>query len=234
MSNSLQNVSKFTLTCQQLSAWRAQFFALPLNRLAQNVCTASDPIGACLSPDAKVLWVPGKERCAVPDLVKATAEGPNWICTGLDLLRLAMPKECELSVPYLVYWHKLERCNYFLNCVVELLERCEPLEGRTFQYMMKHAVPDGGSWHMFANLVQKYGVMPHKCYLASWSATRSLHLNRMLKSKVGEEHVQLNPNHSIYPCFSVFYCSCTSSAASCMHNSHSMATAIVCTRWWSS
>lgn len=186
MSYSPRNSSRFTLSTQQLSVWRSQFFALPLNRLAQNVCTASDPISACLSSEAKVQWVPGKERFAVPEPIKSTTESPNWISSGLDLLRLAMHKECELSVPYIVYWHKLERCNYFLNCVVELLARCEPLEGRTFQYLMKHAVPDGGSWQMFANLVQKYGVMPSKCYLASWSSTRSLHLNRMLKSKVGD------------------------------------------------
>ncbi|KAH8421027.1 hypothetical protein KR222_004434 [Zaprionus bogoriensis] len=192
MSEIPQNDTTFTLSSPQLSAWRSQFFALPLNRLAQNVCTTSDPIGACLRPEAKLLSVGGKERYGVPDLIKATGEGPNWICTGLDLLRLAMPKECELSVPYLVYWQKLERCNYFLNSVVELLARCEPLDGRTFQYLMKHAVPDGGTWHMFANLVQKYGVMPSKCYLASWSSTRSLHLNKMLKSKLHEFSSQLH------------------------------------------
>lgn len=226
------NSPRFTLSYRQLSAWRSQFFALPLNRLAQNVCTASDPITACLSSDAKIQWVPGKERYAVPDSIKSTTDGPNWISTGLDLLRLAMQKECELSVPYIVYWHKLERCNYFLNCVVELLARCEPLEGRTFQYMMKHAVPDGGSWQMFANLVQKYGVMPNKCYLASWSSTRSLHLNRMLKSKVGERNYQLNPNLILYM-VSSSPGSYTSSAASCMHSSPSMATATIFCPWWS-
>jgi len=113
----------------------------------------------------------------------ATITGPNWICAGLDLLRLAMEKNCELSVAYLIYWNKLERCNYVLTSVMELLAQCEPLDGRTFRYLMKHTVPDGGNWQMFVNLVNKYGVMPKKCYLASWSSSRTLHLNKMLKSK---------------------------------------------------
>ncbi|KAH8299890.1 hypothetical protein KR044_007287, partial [Drosophila immigrans] len=177
---------KFALSRAQLDRWRSQFYALPLNRLAQNICTSGDPIRACLRQKALTLATPGKMRHELENVIKPTVEGPNWLCAGLDLLRLAMKKECELSVPYLFYWHKLERCNYVLNAVVELLERCEPLEGRTFQYLMKHLVPDGGNWQMFVNLVQKYGIMPHKCYFVSWSSSRSLHLNKMLKSKLHE------------------------------------------------
>ncbi|KAM8713336.1 hypothetical protein ACLKA7_013621 [Drosophila subpalustris] len=165
---------------------------MPLNRLAQNVCTASDPIKACLRQDARTWAIPGKMRHELDSGIKATVEGPNWLCSGLDLLRLAMKKDCELSVPYLIYWHKLERCNYVLNSVVQLLEQCEPLEGRTFQYLMKHTVPDNGNWQMFANLVRKYGIMPKVCYLASWSSSRTLHLNKMLRSKLHEFSSQLH------------------------------------------
>ncbi|XP_062133839.1 bleomycin hydrolase [Drosophila sulfurigaster albostrigata] len=177
---------KFALSRVQLDRWRSQFYATPLNRLAQNICTTSDPIRACLRQDLTTLAMPGKIQHKLEKVIKPTADGPNWLCAGLDLLRLAMKKDCELSVPYLFYWHKLERCNYVLNSVVELLERCEPLDGRTFQYLMKHLVPDGGNWQMFVNLVQKYGIMPHKCYFVSWSASRSLHLNKMLRSKLHE------------------------------------------------
>ncbi|KAH8355026.1 hypothetical protein KR093_004163, partial [Drosophila rubida] len=183
---------KFALSRDQLDRWRSQFYALPLNRLAQNICTGNDPIRACLRQDASTGHVPGKTRHDLQKVIKPTVDGPKWLCAGLDLLRLAMKKDCELSVPYLFYWHKLERCNYVLNAVVELLERCEPLDGRTFQYLMKHVVPDGGNWQMFVNLVQKYGIMPHKCYFVSWSASRSHHLNKMLRSKLHEFSSQLH------------------------------------------
>lgn len=192
INGSLQSSARFALNKSQFNSWRSQFYALPLNRLAQNICTVSNPISACLRQDAKTLFIPGKIRHELDNVVKATVDGPNWICAGLDLLRLAMEKDCDLSVAYLKYWHKLERCNYVLNSVVELLAQCEPLDGRTFQYLMKHTVPDGGNWQMFVNLVKKYGILPKKCYLASWSSSRTLHLNKMLKSKLHEFSSQLH------------------------------------------
>ncbi|XP_034477834.1 bleomycin hydrolase [Drosophila innubila] len=192
INESPKNAASLTLDNSQFASWRSQFYSLPLNRLAQNVCTASDPIKACLRQDAKTVAIPGKVRHELDNAIKATVDGPNWLCTGLDLLRLAMKKDCELSVAYLIYWHKLERCNYVLNSVIELLAQCEPLDGRTFQYLMKHTVPDGGNWQMFVNLVQKYGIMPKMCYLASWSSSRTLHLNKMLRSKLHEFSSQLH------------------------------------------
>ncbi|EDW10189.1 bleomycin hydrolase isoform X1 [Drosophila mojavensis] len=186
------NAASYALQSSQLSKWRSEFFSLPLNRLAQNVCTSGDPIRACQRANLQGLTVGGKEHHEVARLKKSTVDGPNWICTGLDLLRHGLRKDYELSAPYLFYWHKLERCNYFLNTVIECLACGEPVEGRTFRYLMKHTVPDGGNWQMFVNLVKKYGVMPKQCYLASWSSTRTLHLNRMLKSKLHEFSSQLH------------------------------------------
>ncbi|EDW00765.1 bleomycin hydrolase [Drosophila grimshawi] len=191
MSETLPNTNSFPLNRSQLSTWRCQFFALPNNQLAQNICTIFDPIVASLR-DTQELVLHGEEHHELNKLNKCTIGGPNWICTGLDLLRLGMCKDCELSAPYLFYWHKLERCNYFLNTVADLLACCEPVDGRTFQYLMKHAVPDAGNWQMFVNLIQKYGVMPKECYRPSWSSTCTRHLNMMLKSKLHEYCSQMH------------------------------------------
>ncbi|ALC42248.1 CG13423 [Drosophila busckii] len=185
--------SNFTLSSGQLTDWRSQFYASPMNRLAQNICAGFDPIDACRRPEQTLSLTTAVGRhFEVSNMVKPTVDGPKWICAGLDLLRQAMEPECELSAAYLFYWHKLERSHYVLQTVANLLERCEPLDGRTFQYVMKHLVPDGGNWQMFVNLVSKYGVMPKSCYLASWSAKRTLQLNRLLKSKLHEFSSQLH------------------------------------------
>lgn len=132
-------------------------------------------------------------RCENLDRVEQAGQGhyrwSGWICTGLDLLcqemdrKLPLPLDFELSAAHLFFWHKLERCNYFLWTVADLLMRCEPLDGRCFRNLMKNPVPDGGNWQMFVNLVKKYGVMPKKCYLHS--TLRTTKLNLILKSKVG-------------------------------------------------
>ncbi|XP_017072673.1 bleomycin hydrolase isoform X2 [Drosophila eugracilis] len=181
----------FPLTEAQLSAWCSAFYESPQNRLAQNVCTARDPINMCQRSPADLCSdvSGGKTWHEVDSQKKATSGGPGWICTGLDLLRqemdkkMPLPADFELSAAHLFFWHKLERCNYFLWTVADLLMQCEPLDGRCFRNFMKNAVPDGGNWQMFKNLVKKYGVMPKKCYLAS---QRSLKMNSILRSKLRE------------------------------------------------
>ncbi|XP_017003210.3 bleomycin hydrolase [Drosophila takahashii] len=181
----------FLLTEPQWSAWCSAFYESPQNRLAQNVCTARDPINVCLRSEAELcsLVQGNKTWHEVDTQGKGTTGGPGWICTGLDLLRQEMdrkfplPSDFEFSAAHLFFWHKLERCNYFLWTVADLLMQCEPLDGRCFRHFMKNAVPDGGNWQMFVNLVKKYGVMPKKCYL---STQRSRKMNTMLRSKLRE------------------------------------------------
>ncbi|XP_043644286.1 bleomycin hydrolase [Drosophila teissieri] len=181
----------FSLTEPQWSAWCAAFYESSLNRLAQNVCTARDPIAVSLRSEADLCSAPTgvKSWQEIGPQGKATSGGPGWICTGLDLLRqemdrkMPLPLDFELSAAHLFFWHKLERCNYFLWTVADLLMRCEPLDGRCFRNFMKNAVPDGGNWQMFVNLVKKHGVMPKKCYL---STQRTQKMNLILKSKLRE------------------------------------------------
>lgn len=195
---------QFPLTDRQLSEWRFDFYGSPRNRLAQNVCTARNPVNACLRSAAELSTVldGGKKWYEVSATGKATTGGPGWICTGLDLLRLEfvknfpVPVDFEFSTGHLVFWHKLERCNYFLCTVSDLLQRCEPLDGRNFRHLMKHAIPDGGNWHMFVNLVRKHGVMPKSCYLAS-KPKSGTQLNKILRSKVGMLFLAMDLSHQI-------------------------------------
>lgn len=180
----------FPLTEEQVSAWRTDFYESPHNRLAQNVCTARDPMQACLKSPAVLssLGSGVKTWHTVTGPGKATTGGPGWICAGLDMLRLGMdkniplPADFELSAGHLFFYHKMERCNYFLRKVVELLDSFEPLDGRLFKHLMKNAVPDGGNFHMFMNLVKKYGVMPRSCYLKNTTGVAKV--NKILRSKV--------------------------------------------------
>ncbi|XP_016957149.1 bleomycin hydrolase [Drosophila biarmipes] len=181
----------FPLSEPQWSAWCSAFYESPQNRLAQNVCTARDPINVCLRPEADLCSTVSGDKTwhEVDTQGKGTTGGPGWICTGLDVLRqgmdrkLPLPADFELSAAHLFFWHKLERCNYFLWTTADLLMQCEPLDGRCFRHFMKSAVPDGGNWQMFVNLVKKYGVMPKKCYLSN---QRTRRMNIMLRSKLRE------------------------------------------------
>ncbi|KAH8291473.1 hypothetical protein KR054_012170 [Drosophila jambulina] len=193
----------FSLTKQKVSTWRANFYDSAHNRLAQNVCTAHGPMQVALnSPVVQNSLGSGvKTWHTVTGPGKATTGGPGWICTGLDMLRLGMdkmiplPADFELSAGHLFFYHKLERCNYFLRKVCDLLERREPLDGRLFHHLMKNPVPDGGNFHMFVNLVKKYGVMPRSCYLHNTSAI--VKVNKILRSKLREYACRLHTQFTV-------------------------------------
>jgi bleomycin hydrolase len=79
--------------------------------------------------------------------------------------------EFELSQAYLFYWNKLEKANFFLEQAIETAS--EDLEGRLVQELLKSPVGDGGQWDMVANLIGKYGLVPHEIYPDSYSAMNS-------------------------------------------------------------
>ena len=79
---------------------------------------------------------------------------------------------------------QLERCNYFLNQMVELARRKEEPEGRLVSFLLQDPICDGGQWDMVANVIKKHGVMPKKCFPESYSCENSRRMNSILKSKV--------------------------------------------------
>lgn len=95
-------------------------------------------------------------------------------------------EEFEFSQGYMFYWDKIERCHYYLNNIVEASQRGEDVEGRLISFLLYDPTCDGGQWDMFCNLVNKYGLMPKKCFLESFSCEASLHMNTILKSKLRE------------------------------------------------
>ena len=97
--------------------------------------------------------------------------------------------EFQLSQAYLFFWDKLEKANYFLESVLDTVE--EPLNGRLLQELMSSPVGDGGQWDMVANLVQKYGLVPHDLYPDAWNAESSSLMSQLITTKLREDAVRL-------------------------------------------
>ena len=95
----------------------------------------------------------------------------------------------QLSQAYLFFWDKLEKANYFLESILDTLD--EPLDGRLLQRLMEQPVGDGGQWDMVANLVQKYGLVPHDLYPDSFNAESSALMDRLITTKLREDAVRL-------------------------------------------
>ncbi|KAJ8957929.1 hypothetical protein NQ318_001926 [Aromia moschata] len=164
------------------------------NILAQNVCSRVDPFEVCLSrktlEETQHIFNHKIEAEAKP-VTNQKSSGRCWLFAALNVIRLPFIKhfnleDFEFSQGYLFFWDKIERCNFFLNNVVETAARNEPVDGRLASFLLSDPTTDGGQWDMLVNLVNKHGLMPKKNFPETYSCESSLRMNQLLKSKLRE------------------------------------------------
>ena len=159
------------------------------------------------------------------EVTNQKASGRCWLFAATNVLRerIAQTRNLEnfeLSQSYLAFWDKFERCNYFLESILETADL--PTTDRTVMHILSTGVHDGGQWDMFANIVRKYGVVPKDVYDETYqsSNTRNMNaqLNRALKvaaaklrkmtaEKADEAAIQAEKNKALDAIYG-FLCSC--------------------------
>ena len=95
------------------------------------------------------------------------ASGRCWIFAATNVCREIIASKCnmnnfELSQSYLAFYDRLEKANYLLESVIELIDK--DYDDRTLAFLLQNGVGDGGQWDMFVNLVNKYGLCPKNVY----------------------------------------------------------------------
>ena len=90
----------------------------------------------------------------------------------------------ELSQAYLFFWDKMEKCNYFLEQILDTADL--DLDSRLVQTIVGTPINDGGQWDMVRNLVDKYGLVPQDLYPDSVNAKASSTVNQVLSNKLRE------------------------------------------------
>lgn len=109
--------------------------------------------------------------------------GRCWIFAGLNVLREEIAsnynvEKFELSQNYVAFYDKLEKCNYFLENIVNLLDR--KVDDRLFSFILARGIEDGGQWDMFANIVRKYGVVPKSAYEETYQSENTNEIDDIL------------------------------------------------------
>ncbi|KAJ1949537.1 bleomycin hydrolase, partial [Linderina pennispora] len=115
------------------------------------------------------------------------SSGRCWLFAGLNMLRQGMMnehnlEELELSQPYLFFYDKLEKANWFLENILTTID--DDLEGRVVQYLLKDPVGDGGQWDMFVALIEKYGVVTKAAYPETFHTSSSGQMDKLITSKL--------------------------------------------------
>jgi len=179
-------VSPTPLTEQDVELLRKEFDARPVNRLFQNAVTTSPITKVAL--DRSIVTATDRSMSHRLDKWSATSQeksGRCWMFAGLNLLRAGVMealgvKDFELSQNYPFFWDKLERCNYFLESMVQLAD-C-PADDRTLSWLLQDVMGDGGQWNMFAAVVRKYGVVPKSVMPETDSSSNTAAMNKNLRT----------------------------------------------------
>jgi len=114
------------------------------------------------------------------------SSGRCWIFAGLNMLRrriikkLDLPNSFQFSQSYLFFYDKLERMNYNIALLRKWIDAGKTKSSREVQHLLKEPFGDGGQWAMFANLIDKYGVVPQYAYPESFHSSNSRGVNTAL------------------------------------------------------
>lgn len=122
--------------------------------------------------------------------LKATDQGQSgrcWMFAALNTFRHFLIKALDLdsfefSETYLFFWDKFERCNYYMQWFIDHPEFSS--DSREVEYMVMYYMGDGGWWNTFANVVNKYGLIPKNRMNETITSQDSEDLNQILKNTI--------------------------------------------------
>ena len=178
-----------------LNELRAGYTATEAQKAARNAL-AVNPISE-LSVNADNLAMIDthfSHRVKTKGITDQQQSGRCWLFTGLNVLRAKMIDEqglpsMEFSQNYLFFYDQLEKCNLFLQGVIDT--RHLPMDDRQVEWLFKNPLNDGGQFTGVSNLVMKYGVVPAEVMPENYQSNNTAAMSSLLKLKLREFGLQL-------------------------------------------
>ena len=158
------NIVNFEIDQKELKDFKTNYEKDTKNKVVKNALTKN--------PISEIVYDAKNEKDVINDfsievktlpVCNQKQSGRCWIFAACNFLREKIAYELnvnnfELSQNYIAFFDKLEKANYLLASIVDLIAS-EPDE-RVLMHVLVNGVGDGGQWDMFVNLVKKYGVVP--------------------------------------------------------------------------
>jgi len=177
------------LSNESLNRYKDKALSNPQIRMARNASIKSNFIDIALDWDA-FRRIDHTFSDVVTGEMKVTnqkSSGRCWGFAGLNLFRIYLGRKYnlkgfEFSQNYFMFWDKMEKSNYFLESILRSAN--EPRDGRLVMHLLSDPIQDGGQWHMFVNLIKKYGVVPKSEMPETYQSSASMRMNRMITRKL--------------------------------------------------
>lgn len=179
----------------QIQAWSEAYQHSTERRLATRALAASEMHQVMrVQSEADSLRHHFSVEVPTMEVTSQNNSGRCWIFAATNVLRERVAKEknlekFELSQSYLAFWDKFERCNYFLETMLETADL--PTDDRTVSFVLQTGVHDGGQWDMFVNIVNKYGIVPKTVFDETYQSSHTQQLNHYLNRSLKAGAVKL-------------------------------------------
>ena len=125
----------------------------PSNDLAQTVLTNADMTDVLVSR-TRAIQLPHLFNIKTKQEANITnqkASGRCWIFAATNLLRINVMAHYnlttfEFSQSFIFFYDKLEKCNYFLETMIDLAPTQLDAQSRLIQTLFQEPISDGGQW----------------------------------------------------------------------------------------
>lgn len=199
-------MSEKALSASTLEALRQDFDARESNRIAMNAVTSVGINEAAKNFDRARLL--SRRFSTVVDNGSATSQkrsGRCWLFSSLNVARFIAKREMDLkdndfefSQSYAMYFDKLERANYFMEDMKQLIAAGEASDSRLVQFLLHDLMGDGGQWTMAMNIYTKYGAVPKDFFPETASSQNTGEMNTQLRAALRQAvaHMYAHPEQS--------------------------------------
>ncbi|MDA3871749.1 MAG: C1 family peptidase [Candidatus Marinimicrobia bacterium] len=127
------------------------------------------------------------KKLDVKGISNQKSTGRCWLFAGLNIFRPRMIEKYDLenfefSQSYLSFYDKLEKSNLFINQIIKWKDK-DP-ESREVDWLLNHAVGDGGQWNMVIDLIEKYGLVPQYAMPETYTSSHTGDLSYLMRKKL--------------------------------------------------
>lgn len=182
------NVNEETLSCELFSKLEKSYKEDKKNDVIRHALIKNPIVDVVYDNKNEIdtIFIFSNEVKTLP-VCNQKASGRCWIFAGLNVLREIIAKKLnlrnfELSQNYIALFDKLEKANYALTSIIDLIDN-EPNE-RVLMHILTNGVGDGGQWDMFRNLVIKYGILPKNNFNETYQSSNTMESNHLLNTYI--------------------------------------------------
>lgn len=183
------------ITFDMLQRFDRDFHSSRANIVAMNAVTANGVNAAAKRQSAQIRAVHEYSlRLDQHGVTNQKSSGRCWMFAALNCLRFKVIHSLnldkfELSQNYTLFYDKLEKANYFFECILSTLD--EEVGSRYMDHLLQSPEQDGGQWDMISALITKYGVVPKSFMPETACSSGTKEMNTLLTEKLREDACRL-------------------------------------------